>query len=153
MSALQHVYPVPNHVRIVETGSGGSWCGSPRKRVVTRNETACGAPCTGHDVLPRGGKLSRVSATFLVCPECRRRFGLADNAGAIGAAADLVAGIQRENDERDFRADMARYEIEVSAVNAIWALESDGWRMILEDDPEYRAAFAYARAYSAERGE
>jgi hypothetical protein len=40
----------------------------------------------------------------------------------------------------------------LSAVNAIWALEIDGWRMITEDDPEYRAAFAYARAYEAEKG-
>lgn len=40
----------------------------------------------------------------------------------------------------------------LSAVNAIWALEIDGWRMITEDDPEYPSAFAYARAYEAEKG-
>lgn len=100
---LQHVYPVPNHVRIVRTGPGGSWCGSPRKRVVVQNETACGAPCTGHDACPRGGKLSRDQVSALVCPECRRLFGLDAGPDAVGKAAGVVAAIQRSNDERDLR--------------------------------------------------
>jgi hypothetical protein len=110
VNALQHVYPVPNHVRIVRSGSGGSWCGSPRKRVVTLNQTPCGAPCTGHDVLLRGGKISRVSATALVCPDCRRLWELDAGPVAVGRAADILAEIQRGNDERDLRSDIERCE-------------------------------------------
>lgn len=114
---LQHVYPVPNHARIVRTAPGGTWCGSPRKRVTVENRTACGAPCTGHDVFPTSaGKIARNAAEALVCRACREWLGLPVDPGAIGKAAGIVAAIQRSNDERNHADDLELRERVARAV-------------------------------------
>ena len=42
-----------SHLRMVVKVSGGSWCGSPRRRVVQSNRTLCGADMTAFDLPER----------------------------------------------------------------------------------------------------
>jgi hypothetical protein len=67
------------HVRIVKTASGGSWCGSPRRRVVVENRTLCGADATSFDGRERDvrGMLRDPQWSARVCAACVQLLGAA----------------------------------------------------------------------------